>query len=513
MIKLNDLLMKAGINDAVNEDVLIENISYHSGSTQPGSLFVCIKGIKTDGHRYLKDAAEKGAVAAIVEERNNEVDVLQIVVNDSRKALAMISSAFYDYPANSMKMIGITATNGKTTTSYMVNSILENFGLKTGLVGTVVIKADKDIVSSDLTTPQSMDLQQHLHNMKEKGVSHVTMEVSSSALELDRVYGIDYDIVAFNNISREHIDLHGSYENYFDIKSSLLKNAGKHSFAVLNMDSEEIASLVDGLSAKVVTFGVQNKNADIICENLDISTGRAKFTVGIRKEIHAESKIYKPQNFDISLSVPGYHSVYNAMSAIVIGILCGVPVEIIQKSFSSFEGVERRFEFIYENDFKIIDDHFANSGNIDVTMKTLDYMDYENLYLVYAIRGSRGPIVNSENAKSIAMWAKKLNIETVTATLSRDYTTSKDIVTDEELDVFMKIMKDSGITVNLYENLENAVEQVLKKAGKDDAILLAGCQGMDYGANIALHKLAELKPDESLEKLLEPLKNRVCGIE
>ncbi len=513
MIKLNELLKKANIENTVNKDIDIENIAYHSGSVKSNSLFVCIKGIKTDGHKYLEDAVKKGAVVAIVEEINKDVDIFQILVDDSRKALALISSAFYDFPAKSMKMIGITATNGKTTTSYMVNSILENFGFKTGLVGTVVIKADKDIISSELTTPQSLDLQSHLYNMKNKGVTHVTMEVSSSALELDRVFGIDYDIVAFNNISREHIDLHGSYENYFNIKSSLLKNADKGSFAVINMDSKEIASLADEISAEIISFGVQNKNADILCNDLDISTGRAEFTVEIKKEIKAGDTIYNPQTFNISLSVPGYHSVYNAMSAIVIGLLCEIPIDIIQKSFRSFEGVERRFEFIYEDDFKIIDDHFANSGNIDVTMKTLDYMDYKKLYLVYAIRGSRGPIVNSENANSIAMWAKKLNIKTVTATLSRDYTTSKDIVTDEELDVFMKIMEESNIDVNLYENLEDAVEDVLKKAEKDDAILLGGCQGMDYGANIALHKLAELKPGLSLEKLMEPLKNRVCGIE
>lgn len=513
MINLNDLLQKANLDKVAEEGILIEDIAYHSGSIKPNGLFVCIRGIKTDGHKYLEDAAKKGAAAAIVEEINENIDILQILVSDSRKALAMVSSAFYGFPAKSMKMIGITATNGKTTTSYMVNSILENYGLKTGLIGTVVIKADKDIISSDLTTPQSLDLQHHLHNMKTKGVSHVTMEVSSSALELDRVYGIDFDIVAFNNISREHIDLHGTYEDYFNIKSSLLKNAGSESFAVLNMDSPEIASLTDKLAAKIISFGIQSENADIICRNLDISTGRAEFTVEINKEIKAGNTVYKSQSFDISLSVPGYHSVYNAMSAIAIGLLCEIPIEIIQGSFRNFKGVERRFEFIYEDDFKIIDDHFANSGNIDVTMKTLDFMDYNNLHLVYAIRGSRGPIVNAENAHSIAQWAKKLNIGKVTATLSRDHTTSKDIVTDEELEVFMNIMKESDIYVELHENLENAIEEVLKNTNKNDAVLLAGCQGMDYGANIALHKLAQLKPEVSLDKLLKPLEARVCGMD
>ena len=224
MVKLAELLNVIEVKDVYKDkDLTISGISYHSQRTTDENLFVCIKGYKTDGHKYLPQAVQNGAVAAIVEEIQENVNIPQYVVENSRIALARLGSAFYNNPSNKMNMIGITATNGKTTTSFMTNAILENEGLKTGLVGTVVIKIDDESIPSDLTTPESSDLQYYLSRMVDKHVSHVTMEVSSSALELYRVEGVDYDIVTLNNISREHIDSHGSFERYFEAKSSLIR--------------------------------------------------------------------------------------------------------------------------------------------------------------------------------------------------------------------------------------------------------------------------------------------------
>ena len=410
-------------------------------------------------------------------------------------------------------MIGITDTNGKTTTAFMIDNILENNNFKTGLVGTVLIKVGDEQIASDLTTPESLDLQNYIYRMKENGLTHVTMEVSSSAIELDRIAGIDYDIVIFNNISREHIDLHGTFENYVALKSSLITNAKKGSWAILNMDCEEAASLINKTEANVLTYGVNNDNAMILCKNLDLSSGRGKFTVEISKPFSINGNLYMNQSFEISLSVPGYHSVYNAMAAIAAALICKVPIAVIKESFLNFKGVERRFEFIYENDFKIIDDHFANAGNIDVTMETLNFMKYNKLHLVYAIRGSRGPIVNKENAQAIVTWAKKLNLSEIIATKSADYTTEKDIVTDEEEAVFRDIINSSKLKLDLYENLSDAISEALNRAKEDDVILLAGCQGMDYGASIALKKLKLMNLSIFDFFFFMSLKDRVGGIE
>lgn len=490
-------------------DCDIKGLAYHSGRVKSGDMFVCIKGYKTDGHRYLKQAVASGAVAAIVESFQPDVDIPQYEVKDSRAALSALAAAFYAYPSKKMKMIGITATNGKTTTSYMTNSILEGSGLKTGLVGTVVIKIDDKSIASELTTPESLDLQHYLAEMASVGVSHVTMEVSSSALELKRVNDVTYDIVALNNISREHIDTHGSFEKYFGFKSSLITNASEKAYAVLNLDDAYSASLIKKTKARVVTFSVKGNAADLCCENLDLTTGRGRFDVRLTRALDG---IAEPMTFHVDLSVPGLHSVYNAMSAIAIALLNGIGVEDIQAGLKGFKGVERRFEFIFENGFIIVDDHFANAGNIDVTLNTLDFMQYKDLQLVYAVRGSRGPTVNRENAEAIEKWAKKLGFNKVIATKSVESVTEKDEVLEDELRVFMEVMDRAGISVTLYDTLKEAVASGVDAAEPGDLVLLAGCQGMDFGAEAALRHLAETHPEYDKKTLFAPLKTRVAGI-
>ncbi|MBY0121238.1 Mur ligase family protein [Bacillus sp. S/N-304-OC-R1] len=511
-MKLETLLQSIEVKESLNDqDLTIYGVSYHSQKVTNGHLFVCVRGYKTDGHKYLAQAVKNGAVAAVVEEFQEGIDIPQYLVEDSRISLARLGAAFYDNPSKKLKMIGITATNGKTTTSYMTNAILENEGFKTGLIGTVSIKIDDTSIPSELTTPESLDLQYYLNEMVQHNVSHVSMEVSSQALEMHRVEQVDYDIVSLNNVSREHIDSHGSFEKYFEVKSSLIRNAGKNSYAVLNLDCPYSASLVNVTKAQVITFGLKSKEGHIHCKNLDLSTGRAKFTVEILKPFKAYDTEYIPGEFDVELAVPGLHSVYNAMVAITVALLSNVSVSTIQKTLKTFGGVERRFEFIFEDDFKIIDDHFANAGNINVTLETLKYMEYKKLHLVYAIRGERGPTVNRENAETIASWAPKLGFDKVIATKSVSHVTSKDKVTDEEQQVFEEVMDQANIKVQLYDELPDAIEKAIARAEKGDLILLAGCQGMDPGAEIALHQIEKLKKDISKEKLFLPLRNRVSG--
>lgn len=491
-MKLSRLLKSIEIeNNLVTEleDMEIQGIAYHSKKAISNSVFVCVDGYKVDGHDYLHDAVKNGAIVAVVEKIQDNISIPQFLVKDSRLALAQLGSVFYNNPSEKLKMIGITATNGKTTTSYMVNSILKNAGLRTGLIGTVAINIGEISIQSELTTPESLDLQYYLNEMVEKDVSHVCMEVSSAALEMKRVSTVDYDIVALNNVSREHIDTHGTFEKYWEVKSSLITNASSDSLAVLNLDSFYSASLVNQTNAKVVTYSVENQNGDIQCKNLDLTTGRAVFTVEIRKPIVVDDITYEPGEFNIELSVPGMHSVYNAMSAITIGLLCGASIATIQQTLKRFSGVPRRFEFIYEDDFIIIDDHFANPGNIDVTLETLKYMEYENLQMVYAIRGQRGAAINKENAEAIIKSAQALNLKEIIATRSASHVTSKDVVTDEEVEAFVEVMQKENIKVEVYEELPDAIQLALSKTEKKDLVLLAGCQGMDYGAGIALDRV------------------------
>jgi len=493
MMKLTKLMQAIDVLETRGEkETTITGISFHSGRAAEGHLFVCVTGYKTDGHKYLAQAVQNGAAAAIVETFQDGFDIPQIRVANSRIALARLGAAFYGHPSENMTMIGITATNGKTTTSYMTNAMLENHGYKTGLIGTVVIKIDDTSIPAQLTTPESLDLQHYLWQMENRGVSHVTMEVSSAALEAHRVETVDYDIVTFNNLSREHIDSHGSFERYFEAKSSLIRNASEKSVAVLNLDDEYSASLVGETKAQVLTFGVRSREGHFYCKDLDLSTGRGKYKFEIRQAFEARNVEFEPGEFEVELSVPGLHSVYNSMVAIINALLCGVSPATIQRTLRTFPGVERRFQFIYEGeDFSIIDDHFANPGNINVTLETLKFMDYEKLHLVYAIRGERGPTVNRENAEAIADWMARLELDEIIATKSVSHVTSKDRVTDEEAQVFLETMEKANIRVRLYDELPDAIAEALSRVGQGDLILLGGCQGMDPAAEIALGMVRE----------------------
>lgn len=489
-MQLYSLLESVTILNQYNEkDILIAGISYHSKNVKNNDVFVCIKGYKTDGHLYLEDAMKKGAKAAIVEDINLDIPIAQYQVKNSRVALAKLSACYYKYPADKMEMIGITATNGKTTTAFMTDAILRNEGLNTGLIGTINVKINGEFISSKLTTPESLDLQKYFSEMEEKNTSHVIMEVSSAAQEMNRVTTINYDIVSLHNIDREHIDTHGSFEAYVDVKTRLIKEASEASIAILNLDCKYAEGLIEQTKATPVTFSIEEEKGHLCVKNLDLSTGRAKFTVKVLQPIQTQNLIIEPMEFPIELAIPGLHSVSNSVVAILISMLNQVPIKTIQNSLKEFTGVNRRFEFIYEDDITVIDDHFANPGNIEVTLKTISLMNYNNLQMIYAVRGQRGAVVNKENAETFVKWAKKLDINELIVTKSISDVTEKDEVTEEELKAFTNVVEAENMQVILYDELDEAIYQGIEKTKQQDLLLLAGCQGMDKGAEIALKEL------------------------
>ncbi len=504
-MKLNKLFHELQIIETKNTEniddnqINIENIHYHSKKISKQSLFVCIKGYQTDGHKYIEQAVKNGAVAIIVEEFQ-AIDIPQYKVTNSRKALAQISATFFDNPSKDLIVIGVTATNGKTTTTLMIENILNSYNLKTGIIGTVYVKYDNVKIPSLLTTPESLDLQQHFYNMKKAGVTHVIMEVSSSALELSRTYMTDFNIVTFNNISREHIDNHGSFENYLKYKSSLITDAKENQIAILNLDDKWSKALIDTTKANVISYGIKDSSGDLSISDLDLETGFALFKANCQNE-----------TLDIELSVAGYHCVYNSLVAISVALSLDIPKQYIIEGLRLFTGIERRFELIYDHDFKIIDDHFANKGNIDITFETLNFMNFKKLHLVYAIRGSRGVTTNKENAEAMVYWLKKLGIDKIVATNSITNVMLKDTVTPDEEKIFMDTMKKNEIAVTLYDELETATAHVLHLVEDEDLILLAGCQGMDFGANIILNQIAKFSTIPKKE-LMKPLENRTAGI-
>lgn len=509
MVLLSQVLAKTALAGVqLTQDPDITGVSDHSGKVQPGNIFVAVTGYKLDGHDFVEKAIERGAVA-VVAERELELPVPVIVVPDSRIALAELSNAWFDFPARSFKMIGVTASNGKTTTSFMIDHILSSHFARTGLVGTVVVKDGEQVVSADLTTPNSLELYQWLAAMRQNKCSHVIMEVSSAGQELHRVHGIDYDIATFNNVSREHIDFHGSFESYWRTKSRLIRNLGPHAIAVLNGDQELIAGLREQTAADAILYTLTGNPAQIVIREVDLSTGAASFRYTIPQDIAGNNYSLPACDLEIGLKVLGLHNVYNATVAITVAKLCGVPDEKIVSALADFGGVERRFQLIYDGDFKIIDDHFANAGNIDITLRTLGLMKYNKLHLVIAIRGNRGSIVNGENADAVVQWLPQLPVDQLILTDSVEYVDEHDRVSDEERSTFLGILDAAGLEYTHLPQLTDAIELALKGVAPDDVIMLAGCQGMDHGAHVIIPMVARRHPRHEQEKILKILKDRV----
>lgn len=498
VLKLNKEIKTFESFDATSKNIEIKGIAYHSGKVKPHFLFVAMKGTQADGHDYVQQAIQAGAVAIVTEHKLN-VDIPQVVVSNSRKALALISCEYYEHPSSELVMIGVTATNGKTSTAFMIESILQSYGIKTGMVGTVLIDTGARRIPSALTTPESLDLQEHLREMVTSGVNVCIMEVSSSALEHHRVTGIVFDIACFNNISREHIDLHHSYEEYIAYKSSLITDLPSDSVAVLSEDDSLILSLVEQTAGRVVTFSVKNELADFSAQDIDITSGRATFDL-----------CYRPtqQKIRVSLHVSGFHSVMNALSAASVAMIAGADFKSIREGLESFQGVERRFEMIYDGEFKVVDDHFANVGNINVTMETLKRMDYRKLYVVYAIRGNRGVTVNRENAEAIVSWRGIVPMARLVVTTAADFTSTKDRVQADEVEGFDLVCRAADCEYQMMPSLIDAVQTVMDDVEPGDLILLAGCQGMDSGARVLLTLLSKQKNDPTI---LERIQGRVCG--
>lgn len=551
-MKLSRLLENVDVEaiiPALDPETEVGGASCDSREVRPGFIFVANRGKLLNGEDFAMEAAEKGAIAVVTANEIEGLSLPQILVPNTREALSLIAANLLDHPAEKLKMIGITGSNGKTSTAFMVDKILAASGQKTGLLGTIFARTGKSHDASILTTPDSTKLQRFLSEMVESGFTACTMEVSSIGIQMRRVYGIRYDVFAFINISREHIDDHGDFETYFNLKASMVRGLSADSLCILNADDPLVYALRKETAAKVLLFSVKEPSEahrpDVYIKNLDISTGRGRFTLVI------ESGSEGSPRFDevaISMNVSGFHNVVNAVAAATIAHAAGIGLDAIKAGLEAYTSIERRFECIYDREFKIFDDHYANPGNIAMTMETMHRMDIGKLIMCYAVRGSRGTTVNRENVEAMLPHLKRLGVSEIVATESVETVGSKDVVTEDEKTVFLELMKAAGIKIRWHERLTDAVKEAVDMAlaceagkaagtgeghglgskgskesvgtsvaaggshkegvGPSDVLLLAGCQGMDSGGHIALNYLAELTGDKSV---LDPIKERVCG--
>lgn len=504
---LKQLLSYIEYEDCINvdENIVIDQIDYNSKNVVKNSLFVAIKGYKTDGHRFISDAVKNGAVALIVNEFNKALNIPQIKVKNARSTLSKLSAAIENYPSNKLKVVGITATNGKTTTTMMLDSILNKNNFKTALLGTVVNKVGDEIEKSVLTTPESKELQALFHKMVRKQVDVCTMEVSSAAQELKRVQDVDFDIVIMNNISKEHMEQHGSFENYFFHKKKLVTQAKKDAVVILNKDDNLVCELATQTEAQVFTYSIVDSSATVFCEKYDIQN--ATFTLVINEKIGN----CNPQKVDFKLKTGGLHSITNAISAIIAALVLNVDVEIIKSGIFEFSGVERRFQLIYDETFKVYDDHFANEGNVSATLKSISLMKYQQLIFVWAIRGNRGSEINFDVLNTMLKWKHALNINHFIVTSYTDFDIKNNVVSDQEKQFVFEFLTQNNISFTYKDKLHDAIALAIDVTKTNDLVVLAGCQGMDNGARLLCDILKSRNIIDETHLLNKIVDSRVAG--
>jgi UDP-N-acetylmuramoyl-L-alanyl-D-glutamate--2,6-diaminopimelate ligase len=323
----------------------ITGIAYHSKRVEEGFLFAAIRGLEFDGHRFLEEAVERGAKALLIEEGGEVPNRTMIIVPNSRQALARVSSNFYGNPSSKVKLIGITGTNGKTTTTYLLESIFKKAGYSVGVIGTINYRFGQKTISAPNTTPESLDLQRILWEMAKEGTSHVIMEVSSHGLDLDRVFGCQFDGVIFTNFTSDHLDYHKTLEHYFDNKrklfsESLIKSQKPKRFAVTNRDDPKGEEIVQGIDLPVIRYGL-NSSCDVSADQV----------VSTFEGLSCRMRTPKGE-FIVHSKLMGEFNLYNILAAVGTGIGMEIPLEAIKNGVEELEGVSGRFEKV-ENQKRI----------------------------------------------------------------------------------------------------------------------------------------------------------------
>ncbi len=353
----------------------ITSIEYDSRKVKEGSVFVAIEGFETDGHKYIDSAVKNGACAVVCQKDIDIEGATKILVPDSRKALAVMAKEFFSNPASGMKIIGITGTNGKTTTTYLVKEILEYKNHKVGLIGTNQNMIGNRVIESSRTTPESLELHKLFSEMYSEGVEYVIMEVSSHSLCLDRVYGIDFEIGAFTNLTRDHLDFHKTMDNYAMAKAMLFSMC---KVGIINKDDAYADKISENSTCKIIKCGVKNK-ADIQAQNIKLSSKGVTFD--------AVTKLSKET---IRVNIPGEFTVYNTLSAVGICLGLGISIKDIKNALAIATGVKGRAEIVnIPAPYTVMIDYAHTPDGLENIIKTVKGFAEKKVITLFGCGGDR----------------------------------------------------------------------------------------------------------------------------
>lgn len=462
-------------------------VTCDSRQVKPGYAFVAIAGFHQDGNKYIDDAINNGAQIIFTEkELKIQQDIPVVKVKDTRSLLGNLAARFYGYPSLQLNLIGVTGTNGKTTTTHMIYQLL-NFKTdqkKSGLIGTVKVDTGKRTESGDLTTPPPVKMQKLLREMIGNKLQHVCMEVSSHGIELKRIAGCKFAIKVGTNISLDHVDLHPNLNEYIQVKRSFLE-CNKCQLVIINGDDPYLNSF-GKISNYQINYGIIN-DVEIKARNISKWQMGSQFTYQLNKTLRGKGQNpVPPCQFPIRMKMPGDHNIYNALVATTIALFYGVEIERVQEFFETFPGVWRRLQQIYNDKFTIIDDCAHNPGSYSAVFNAVKKMDYQKLIVVNSLRGNRGTKINEKNAETISQNLAALKNYHLFTSNCTDVVKPIDLVSWQEEEVFLDTLKTHNINYRHYPELEPALKKALCTVAADDLILILGPHSMDQAGDMML---------------------------
>jgi UDP-N-acetylmuramoyl-L-alanyl-D-glutamate--2,6-diaminopimelate ligase len=445
-----------------NSNIDVTNIEIDSRKIKPGGLFVCLPGLIYDAHNFAEEAIKNGAIALLVQRELHDIPapVTIVQVPETRRALPIIAGSFFQNYLEALQIIGVTGTNGKTTTSYMIEKVLNDNDKNTGLIGTLSMKIGDFSEETRNTTPDTLDLHRYFQKMVDNKAEYAVLEVSSHGLEMGRVRGFDFKSVVFTNLSHDHLDFHKDMESYKNSKELLFSQLGNtlkamNKTAILNTDDNASNYYAKRTSAQIITYGIHQK-ADIMAKNISTTSEGSYFTIDTPWG-----------SLPFYIKTPGIHNVYNALATISTCLLENISLDNIKRSLVSFDGVKGRFQEIRTGqNFRVIIDYAHNPVGLETTLKTAKEITVGRLICVMGCRGERDRL-------------KRPIMANIAATHSDFvYFTSDNPLSEDPAQIIAEMV--AGLIIeqsNRYEiimNRKQAIRRAIELAHENDCVIITG---------------------------------------
>lgn len=441
-----------------NRDITIEDITHDSRAIVPGALFVAIKGSNVDGNKFIPQAVSQGAIAVLTTENIELPGVTVIKVPEIRAAIAKIVPAFYDFPAKKMKLIGVTGTNGKTSSTYILRDILRRSGFRVGIIGTIKIMIEQQELPIHNTTPDIIDLQAILYKMVQADIDYVVMEVSSHALALGRVAGCNFQTAMFTNLTQDHLDFHKDMDDYAKAKSLLFTSLGtdpKH-YGIINIDDSYGRSvMLPATHCSTLTYAI-DKAADLQATDISIRATHTEFLLN-----------YQGKRYPVQLAITGRFNIYNVLGVIGIALAQNIPLTTIIEALRLFSAVPGRFELVPASDFTVIVDYAHTPDGLENVLKTARGISKGRIIVVFGCGGDR------DNTKRPIMGRLAAQLaDIIVATSDNPRTEDPEIILNQ---VEAGIVEQIGAKeYHRIADRRDAITTAIKMARSGDVVLIAG---------------------------------------